>query len=219
MSATPEVFPVINADGVTIVTPPGVSYEEAVRLARTKANLLEAQYGSRDAIPPGEYDSQEGIVSLPEDADIGYGELFGKKLESGAERFVDTIGTAVDLGSAGIFRDETTDQDIQTRKLVLEQKAQDRAKTESPSVQFTDIVNERRRQKLLNYYDAGNMDVPEEEKEMFKKSFPYQDFDEDAPEQSITNMVARWAVGGIAESLPFMAVSYTHMTLPTIYSV
>ena len=54
MSATPEVFPVINADGVTIVTPPGVSYEEARRLAKAKANLLEAQYGSRKPIPPGE---------------------------------------------------------------------------------------------------------------------------------------------------------------------
>ena len=50
MSATPEVFPVINADGVTIVTPPGVSYEEAVRLARTKANLLEAQFNLGDAL-------------------------------------------------------------------------------------------------------------------------------------------------------------------------
>jgi len=65
VSATPEVFPVINADGVTIVTPPGVSYEEARRLAKAKADLLEAQYGSRDAIPAGEYNSQEGVIDTP----------------------------------------------------------------------------------------------------------------------------------------------------------
>ena len=65
MSATSEVFPVINADGVTIVTPPGVSYEEARELAIAKAEILETQYGSREAIPPGEYDSQEGVIDTP----------------------------------------------------------------------------------------------------------------------------------------------------------
>ena len=208
MAATPEVFTIKKADGVTIVTPPGLSREEAVKAAKTKRDLLVAQYGSKKAIPPGEYDSQEGIIPLPDEAGTDWypgqiGNLFGEKLESGAAGLGSAWKTSK-LYSAGILRDETTDQDIKARELVLKQEAEDRAKTESPSVQFTDIVNERRRQKLLNYYDAGDMDVPEEEKEMFKKSFPYQDFDEDAPEQSITNMVARWAVGGIAESLPFM---------------
>ena len=200
MAATSEVFTIKNADGVTIVTPPGLSREEAVKAGRTKSTLLIAQYGSREAIPAGEYNSQEGIVSLPGDADIGYGELFGKKLESGAERFGGTIGTAVDLGSAGIFRDETTDQDIQTRKLVLEQKAQDRAKTESPSVQFTDITDEWSRQKVLDRLSYDKL--PQEEQEKYRKRFGELGYDLDAPEQGITDMVLRWAVGGLAESLP-----------------
>ena len=203
MAATSEVFTIKNADGVTIVTPPGLSREEAVKAGRTKSALLIAQYGSREAIPPGEYASQEGIVSLPRDADIGYGELFGEKLESGAERFGDTIGTAVDLGSAGIFRDETTDQDIQTRKLVLEQKARDRAKTEPPSVQFTDITDEWSRQKVLDRLSYDKL--PKEEQEKYRKRFGELGYDLDAPEQGITDMVIRWAAGGLAESLPFMA--------------
>jgi len=201
VSATPEVFPVINADGVTIVTPPGVSYEEALKLARTKSTLLIAQYGSRKAIPPGEYNSQEGIIPLPGDDDISYAELVGRKLKSGGERFVDTLGTALDLGSAGIFRDETTDQDIKTRQLVLEQKAKDRAKTEPPSVQFMDILDENNRQDIreeLNYDSLS-----EKDKEKYRKLFPNLNLD--AKEQGVTDMVIRWAAGGLAESLPFMA--------------
>ena len=64
MAATSEVFTIKNADGVTIVTPPGLSREEAVKAGRTKSTLLIAQYGSREAIPAGEYNSQEGIVPL-----------------------------------------------------------------------------------------------------------------------------------------------------------
>ena len=155
MSATPEVFPVINADGVTIVTPPGVSYEEARRLAKAKANLLEAQYGSRKAIPPGEYDSQEGVIDTPTGDEPWYpgkyARVASEGLVSGTKNLGGAIRTALDTGfNFGIFRDPVTDEDIATKKLVMEQKALDEANIRGPRVQFMDILGEWNRQDLLD---------------------------------------------------------------------
>ena len=171
MAVTSETFTIKNADGVTIVTPPGLSREEAVKAAKTKRDLLEAQYGSREAIPPGEYDSQKGIIPLPGkvDTDSWYpgkvltSGLFGEKLKSGAAGLGSAWKTTGKLGSFGIFRDKTTDQDIKARQLVLEQEAEDRAKTETPSVQFMDILDEWHRQGVIDelLYDLQS----EEEKE------------------------------------------------------
>lgn len=206
MSATPEVFPVINADGVTIVTPPGVSYEEARRLAKAKADLLEAQYGSRDAIPAGEYNSQEGVIDTPTgDEPYFPGKYAGTAFEGlkrGTRGLVSAVDTAFDTGfNLGIFRDPVTDEDIKAKQLVMQQEALEEANISGPRVQFMDILGEWNRQDLLDELNYENL--PEEEKQKSRESL--SGFDLDAPEKSITDMVARWAIGGMTESVPWMA--------------
>ncbi len=206
MSATPEVFPVINADGVTIVTPPGVSYEEARRLAKAKADLLEAQYGSRDAIPAGEYNSQEGVIDTPTgDEPYFPGKYAGvafEGLKRGTRGLVSAVDTAFDTGfNFGIFRDPVTDEEIKTKQLVMEQEALEEANISGPRVQFMDILGEWNRQDLLDELNYENLS--EEEKQKSREML--SNFDLDAPEKSITDMVARWAIGGMTESVPWMA--------------
>lgn len=70
-------------------------------------------------------------------------------------------------------------------------------------MQFTDITDEWSRQKVLDRLSYDKLS--EEEQEKYRKRFGELGYDLDAPEQGITDMVLRWAVGGLAESLPFMA--------------
>ena len=53
--------------------------------------------------------------------------------------------------------------------------------------------------------DLVTINFPKKNKEKYRKRFGELGYDLDAPEQGITDMVLRWAVGGLAESLPFMA--------------
>jgi len=209
VSAASETFKVYSKeDGsllFTIVTPPGLPREEAVKAAKRKRDLLESKYGSREAIPPGEYDSQEGVIDTP----IGdepwypgkYARVASEGLVSGTKNLGGAIGTALDTGfNFGIFRDPVTDEDIATKKLVMEQKALDEANIRGPRVQFMDILGEWNRQDLLD--ELNYEKLSDEEKQKYKELLPK--FDLDAPEKSIGDMVARWAIGGITESVPWM---------------
>ena len=194
MAAAPEIFPVKNAPGVTITTPPGLSYEEARKAARIKADLLETQYGSRDNIPAGEYGSQEGITDTSTDTYSRFG--------SGFKGLGSALKTAADIGfNFGIFRDPVTDEDIKAKQLIMQQEALDEANISGPRVQFMDILGEWNRQDILD--ELNYEKLSDEEKQSYKEILP--GFDLDAPEKSITNMVARWAIGGITESVPWMA--------------
>ena len=201
MAATPEIFPVKNAPGVTITTPPGLSYEEARKAARIKADLLETQYGSRDNIPAGEYGSQEGITDTPTgDEPWSFGEY--SRFGSGFKGLGSALKTAADTGfNFGIFRDPVTDEDIKAKQLIMQQEALDEANISGPRVQFMDILGEWNRQDILD--ELNYEKLSDEEKQKYKESLP--GYDLDAPEKSITNMVARWAIGGITESVPWMA--------------
>ena len=218
MSAASETFKVYSKeDGsllFTIVTPPGLPREEAVKAAKRKRDLLESQYGSRKAIPPGEYDSQEGVIDTP----IGdepwypgkYARVASEGLVSGTKNLGGAIGTALDTGfNFGIFRDPVTDEDIKTKQLVMEQEALDEANIRGPRVQFMDILGEWNRQDLLD--ELNYEKLSDEEKQKHKELLP--GFDLDAPEKSIGDMVARWAIGGMSESVPWMVPQLAGGTL------
>ena len=218
MSAASETVKVYSKeDGsllFTIVTPPGLPREEAVKAAKRKRDLLESQYGSRKAIPPGEYDSQEGVIDTPTGDEPWYpgkyARVASEGLVSGTKNFGGAIGTALDTGfNFGIFRDPVTDEDIKTKQLVMEQEALDEANIRGPRVQFMDILGEWNRQDLLD--ELNYEKLSDEEKQKHKELLP--GFDLDAPEKSIGDMVARWAIGGMSESVPWMVPQLAGGTL------
>ena len=118
---------------------------------------------------------------------------------SGFKGLGSALKTAADTGfNFGIFRDPVTDEDIKAKQLIMQQEALDEANIRGPRVQFMDILGEWNRQDILD--ELNYEKLSDEEKQKYKESLP--GYDLDAPEKSITNMVARWAIGGITESVP-----------------
>ena len=205
-----ETWEVENAPGVTITVPTGLRPFEEEALFDTQLAALIAEHGSREAIPPGVYNSQIPFQleqsDQPEIEEVGKdtGRWYPTKYAlTGLRRGYNTLTRGWGTIPAGLPR--ASEETIKSRQAEIELQQEEEQRALGPRVGVFDIMSEWNRQDLL---DEINYDkLGEEDKAKYRSIFPYINFE--APERNIADMTIQWATEGLGESLPIMAPGLT----------